>query len=191
VAAIAGGHASNVDRSTVHRQLTSEGAISGTARLIRSAGSEPVVPAPIPAPRTPSFTPSATPNPADSPPAIGSTPARRETATIRRSTLNAGAGSPQSGREDRFSSTGSSDGAPSDTLRRVLRSQTAIQRRATRSPATSTSSVVSRYASIERPAASVSPQAERLEMTEQLLEALEERILRALERRGGIQRGWF
>jgi hypothetical protein len=32
---------------------------------------------------------------------------------------------------------------------------------------------------------------DRVELTDHLLEALEDRIMRALERRGGIQRGWF
>jgi hypothetical protein len=73
-----------------------------------------------------------------------------------------------------------------------VRSQTAIQRRALR-PSTSNSTVVSRASTPTNnaPVRSGSGPADRFEMTEQLLEALEERILRALERRGGIQRGWF
>ena len=75
--------------------------------------------------------------------------------------------------------------------RRVVRSRTAIARRDTvrRSP----SDTVRRESApiTVEPADRRQSSTERLDQIEELMAALEERILRSLERRGGVQRGWF
>lgn len=204
VSAIAGGHAGGVDRSTVSRRQASGGATSTSTRLIRSARSDQVVPAPLPAPRMPTITPSLAPtSPTAGSPASTTTGSagvsRSSQATVRgasgssSSTVSRSSSTPSvsRSRDDGQVGDGGTD-SPIVNKGRVVRSQTAIQRRALR-PSTSNSTVVSRASTPTNnaPVRSGSGPADRFEMTEQLLEALEERILRALERRGGIQRGWF
>ena len=75
--------------------------------------------------------------------------------------------------------------------RRVVRSRTAIARRDT--VRRSTSETVRRDSApiTVEPADRRQSSTERLDQIEELMAALEERILRSLERRGGVQRGWF
>ena len=75
--------------------------------------------------------------------------------------------------------------------RRVVRSRTAIARRDT--VRRSTSETVRRESApiTVEPADRRQSSTERLDQIEELMAALEERILRSLERRGGVQRGWF
>lgn len=193
VAAIAGGHAGGVDRSVAPRSTTARGASTSSTRLIRTGGSDRVVPAPLPAPRTPMVTPSSAPSlPAATAPSgpstssstgplhrqSSATPSRRVASVARQADLSRAA-------VDEPNST-----APTPA-RRTVRSQTAIQRRAMRTTAPARSVVSRETAPPRAPMRSSSHHTDQIEMTEQLLEALEERILRALERRGGVQRGWF
>ena len=203
VAAIAGGHAAGIDRSTVFRSPVS-GAASETIRLVRSARSEHVVPAPLPAPRMPMLSPSgaASYQPTDGPMASVSPESsagrsehvsRQSSPVVRR--REALVASPSSSVASARSDAGrdaSVDRSHSRDSRRIVRSHTAVQRRAARVPVQPTRTVSRAIESVEPcGGGGESPQDDRLESTDLLLEALEERILRALERRGGVQRGWF
>lgn len=197
VSAIAGGHARGMDSSTVSRSQTSTGATSTSTRLIRSARSDQVVPAPLPAPRLPMITPSASPTAASSvSQSTGSAGVSRSSpAAIRRTSSPPAKTSSSNLRPGGGRAAVHGETDPGAIHKgRVVRSQTAIQRRALR-PSTPHTAMVSR-AQTEGSAGSDCSGAggsasDNSDMTEQVLEALEERILRALERRGGIQRGWF
>lgn len=199
VAAVAGGHAGGVDRSMAPRPATSRGATTSSTRLIRTGGSDRVVPAPLPAPRTPMVTPSSAPSVSavaassgvSTSPSTSSSMAARPTRRQPSASLSRQAASVARQAHHSPVVADESSGAAPTPARRTMRSQTAIQRRAMRASAP-TRSVVSREAAPPpAPSRSSSHHTDQIEMTEQLLEALEERILRALERRGGVQRGWF
>ena len=197
VAAIAGGHAGGVDRSVAPRTTAARGATTSSTRLTRSGGSDRVVPAPLPAPRAPMVTPSSAPlapaataSSATSTPssATSTGPARRQpSATPSR---RAASVARQADRSPAVAGDDPNSEAPTSG-RRTVRSQTAIQRRAMRTTAPATTVVSRAAAPPPAPSRSGAHHTDQIEMTEQLLEALEERILRALERRGGVQRGWF
>jgi len=73
---------------------------------------------------------------------------------------------------------------------RVVRSRSSINRRTV--TATTASAPVRRSANPATEDAGGAPSiTEHLDSLDELMEALEDRIMRALERRGGIQRGWF
>ena len=73
---------------------------------------------------------------------------------------------------------------------RVVRSRSSIHRRTV--TATTASAPVRRSANPSTEDAGGAPSiTEHLDSLDELMEALEDRIMRALERRGGIQRGWF
>ena len=88
------------------------------------------------------------------------------------------------------------DSVPSPTIRRstargrVVRSRSSINRRTTH--ATISSAPVRRSMSPTSEGTGGVPSiTEHLDSIDDVMEALEDRIMRALERRGGIQRGWF
>jgi len=73
---------------------------------------------------------------------------------------------------------------------RVVRSRSSLRRRTV--TATAASTPVRRTAApVDTDAVSPPSITEHLDSLDQLMEALEDRIMRALERRGGVQRGWF
>lgn len=73
---------------------------------------------------------------------------------------------------------------------RVVRSRSSIHRRTV--TATTASAPVRRSANPSTEDAGGAPSiTEHLDSLDELMEALEDRIMRALERRGGVQRGWF
>ena len=73
---------------------------------------------------------------------------------------------------------------------RVVRSRSSISRRTV--PATTTAAPIQRCATTDSAEPNGAPaMTEHLDSVDELMEALEDRIMRALERRGGIQRGWF
>jgi len=72
----------------------------------------------------------------------------------------------------------------------VVRSRSSLRRRTV--TATAASTPVRRTAApVDTDAVSPPSITEHLDSLDQLMEALEDRIMRALERRGGVQRGWF
>ena len=182
VAAVAGGHAAGVDRSVSPTRST--GSMSTSPRIVRLARAEHVVPAPLPAPRTPGGLPSEM--------GRNSVADMTNDARVARNPISDSSAPVQRSAQ---AVTGMHRGDGQTPSPRLVRSQTALQRRVNR-VVSSPAGIVSRSgcdetSDAESPAGSASAAADRLEMTDQLLEALEERILRALERRGGIQRGWF
>lgn len=73
---------------------------------------------------------------------------------------------------------------------RVVQSRSSLRRRTV--TATAASTPVRRTAApVDTDAMSPPSITEHLDSLDQLMEALEDRIMRALERRGGVQRGWF
>jgi hypothetical protein len=204
VAAIAGGHAARIDRSTASAPspVAARGAVSDSPRLIRSARSEQVRPVALPAPRTPVVVGGADVVPSPSP--SGSSSGVRRSATtastssssrsrsVSRSASTGAVGAAIVGRaDDGGTSASSAVDSAGRSGSRVVRSRSALQRRADR-PVHRSTPVVSRSASETAASAPPAPtNADRIELTDHLLEALEDRIMRALERRGGIQRGWF
>ncbi|NBU96036.1 MAG: hypothetical protein EBS20_09140 [Actinobacteria bacterium] len=91
-------------------------------------------------------------------------------------------------------SVSSADDAPTipraPTSGRVVRSRSSLRRRTV--TATAASTPVRRTAApVDTDAVSPPSITEHLDSLDQLMEALEDRIMRALERRGGVQRGWF
>jgi len=154
------------------------GSVAGSLMRVTRSASNVHAPQPMPAPRATGVMPAAPRNSVRG----GSSSSSSSGSVMRRaSTQSSGSGSSQGSQSEGTIRRSTSNSKPKVVARRPQRTDQVMRQTDT----------VARSASPDLTSQQGQDTTSRLDELDHILAALEDRVMRALERRGGIHRGWF